>query len=48
MAAKVAVAPNTIARWERGEIGMKGTSEKLIQILARTTDLTERGDRDDR
>lgn len=27
------VAPNTVARWERGEIGMKETTERLIELL---------------
>jgi DNA-binding transcriptional regulator YiaG len=33
-AALVGVASNTVARWERGELGMKGTTARLIQMLA--------------
>jgi DNA-binding transcriptional regulator YiaG len=33
-AALVGVASNTVARWERGELGMKGTTGRLIQMLA--------------
>lgn len=39
-AEQIGVAPNTVARWERGEMGMKGTTEKLIKLLAQTSDLT--------
>jgi transcriptional regulator with XRE-family HTH domain len=39
-AARVGVAPNTVARWERGEIGMKETTARLIEILCQDTDLT--------
>ena len=38
-AAKVGVASNTVARWERGEIGMKATTGRLIELLL-NTDLT--------
>jgi DNA-binding transcriptional regulator YiaG len=29
----VGVAANTVARWERGELGMKATTARLISIL---------------
>ena len=32
-AALVGVAPNTVARWERGELGMRGTTSRLIQFV---------------
>ena len=31
----VGVAPNTVARWERGELGMRPTTAHLIELLAR-------------
>ena len=31
----VGVAPNTVARWERGELGMRPTTARLIELLAR-------------
>ena len=33
LAALVGVAPNTVARWERGELGMKPTTARLIQLV---------------
>ena len=30
----VGVAPNTVARWERGELGLRPTSARLIQFVA--------------
>ena len=33
-AALVGVAANTVARWERGELGLSGTSAKLLDKLA--------------
>jgi transcriptional regulator with XRE-family HTH domain len=36
MAEQIGVAPNTLARWERGELGMRPTTAKLIRILARS------------
>jgi DNA-binding transcriptional regulator YiaG len=33
-AALVGVASNTVARWERGELGMRPTTARLIQLLA--------------
>jgi DNA-binding transcriptional regulator YiaG len=38
----VGVAPNTVARWERGELGMKGTTARLLTLLMRNTKLTRR------
>jgi DNA-binding transcriptional regulator YiaG len=38
----VGVATNTVARWERGEIGMKKTTERLIEMLCKDTDLTKK------
>ena len=32
-AALVGVAPNTVARWERGELGMRPTTDRLIRLL---------------
>jgi DNA-binding XRE family transcriptional regulator len=32
-AALVGVAPNTVARWERGEMGMSWTTARLIAVL---------------
>ena len=29
----VGVAPNTVARWERGELGMRATTARLIELL---------------
>ncbi len=36
----LSVAPNTDARWERGELGMRPSTKLLIQMLMRDTDLT--------
>jgi transcriptional regulator with XRE-family HTH domain len=36
----IGVAPNTVARWERGEIGMRPSTERLLQLLVQQTDLT--------
>lgn len=33
-AANVGVAANTVARWERGELGLRPTSVRLIQMIA--------------
>jgi DNA-binding transcriptional regulator YiaG len=33
-AALVGVAPNTVARWERSELGMRPTTARLIQLVA--------------
>ncbi len=33
LAALIGVAPNTVARWERGELGMKPTTARLIQLV---------------
>lgn len=32
-AALIGVTPNSVARWERGELGMKATTAKLIQLV---------------
>jgi DNA-binding transcriptional regulator YiaG len=29
----IGVAPNTVARWERGELGMRSTTARLIELL---------------
>jgi len=29
----IGVTPNTIARWERGELGMRPTTARLIQLV---------------
>jgi transcriptional regulator with XRE-family HTH domain len=29
----VGVAPNSVARWERGELGMRPTTARLIELL---------------
>jgi DNA-binding transcriptional regulator YiaG len=29
----IGVAPNTVARWERGELGIKNTSARLMRLL---------------
>jgi len=36
----IGVTANTVARWERGEIGMRPMTERLIKLLAQTSDLT--------
>jgi len=36
----VGVAPNTVARWERGELGMRPSTERLLELLVQHTDLT--------
>ena len=33
LAALIGVASNTVARWERGELGMKPTTARLIQLV---------------
>ena len=33
-AALIGVTPNTVARWERGELGIRPTTARLIQLLA--------------
>lgn len=38
----VGVASNTVARWERGDIGMKETTDRLIELLCQNTDLTRK------
>lgn len=38
-AERIGVAANTVARWERGELGMRLSTERLIEMLALQTDL---------
>lgn len=33
MAALVGVAPNTVARWERGELAMRPTTARLVAFV---------------
>jgi DNA-binding transcriptional regulator YiaG len=42
LAAEIGVAPNTVARWERGELGMRPATAKLIRILASTMTSTKK------
>ncbi len=35
LAKLIGVAKNTVARWERGELGMSKTTAKLIDLLTR-------------
>jgi DNA-binding transcriptional regulator YiaG len=35
LARLIGVHKNTVARWERGELGMKATTDKLINLLTR-------------
>jgi DNA-binding transcriptional regulator YiaG len=39
----VGVAPNTIARWERGELRMRKTVANLIERINQDADLTAKG-----
>ena len=34
LAKQLGVAENTVARWERDEMGMRSTAEKLLRLLA--------------
>jgi transcriptional regulator with XRE-family HTH domain len=34
LAGVLGVAPNTVARWERDELGMRATAERLIRLIA--------------
>ncbi len=34
----VGVAPNSVARWERGEMGMRPTTARLIKLLVMKAD----------
>ena len=36
----IGVTGNTVARWERGEVGMRATTARLIEMLMQDTDLT--------
>jgi DNA-binding transcriptional regulator YiaG len=33
-AALVGVTSNTVARWERGELGMRATTQRLLELIA--------------
>ena len=35
LATLIGVAKNTVARWERGEMGMSNTTAKLLDLLTR-------------
>lgn len=35
----IGVAPNTVARWERGELNMRASTAKLIEMMMRNADL---------
>ena len=37
----IGVATNTVARWERGELGMRNSTQMFLDLLARNTDLTK-------
>ena len=37
-AAMIGVAPNTVARWERGELGIRPTTARLITLLTQDID----------
>ncbi len=37
----IGVAPNTVARWERGELNMRASTAKLIEMLIQNADLTK-------
>jgi DNA-binding transcriptional regulator YiaG len=34
LATLIGVATNTVARWERGEMGIRSTAARLIQLVA--------------
>jgi DNA-binding transcriptional regulator YiaG len=34
LAARVGVTSNTVARWERGELGLSGPASRLLALLA--------------
>jgi DNA-binding transcriptional regulator YiaG len=34
LAALIGVSSNTVARWERGELGMRLTTARLIEMIA--------------
>ena len=40
LAERLGVAPNTVARWERGELNMKASTALLIELISQNTDLT--------
>jgi DNA-binding transcriptional regulator YiaG len=37
----IGVTPNTVARWERGEINMRASTKLLIEMLMKNADLTK-------
>ncbi|HXG90326.1 MAG TPA: helix-turn-helix domain-containing protein [Vicinamibacterales bacterium] len=37
----IGVAPNTIARWERGELGMRESTKRYLKFLVDQVDLTD-------
>ena len=37
LAERLGVAENSVARWERGEMGIRSTAERLLRLLAATT-----------
>jgi len=39
-AERIGVATNTVARWERGELGMRPSTARLIEMLAQQADMT--------
>ena len=42
LAEAIGVRPNTVARWERGEIGISEPTAKLVQIIAAERGVTKR------
>jgi transcriptional regulator with XRE-family HTH domain len=42
LADAVGVTRNTVARWERDELGMRATAERLIQVIAAEHTLAKR------
>ncbi len=40
LAERMAVSPNTVARWERGELPIRGAMARLVELVA---DAEERG-----
>jgi transcriptional regulator with XRE-family HTH domain len=40
LAARLGVTPNSVARWERGEMNMRPAIARLIELVAQETDLT--------
>ncbi len=42
LAQELRVTPNTVARWERGEMPISQTAARLVQILRKHPELLER------